>query len=435
MADRLTDARLSELLSTLKTWDSLQAQVRAKIGREDSLSAMPASDLLSLATELLERRHPTLRIHTEPHDTTLDGLIAKARERIAASMAEGHSERAESWGRLLVTLLRCDDKPTRNAEPPRVSRPGLKQETLSDEEPIRFQVEGPILPATRAREGVLEPLARPGHFQADGPIQEGGMVALVGPGRVRQVRPAEDAGADAVPAAPIGPGAPRIRVGPAANLPPMDDAALAACIMERIRDVMDSIPSLDVTASRAKGEVLGLAGQMHALVAARAPSLPASPGAEAPCSPIGNEMLANATRDNISARLKRLGQGGATFEKDKAEILRLVDELHALAVDGVPSARVAALQDVFHAAHRASFFRTPGWDAEKKMPPLLEALERAEKLPGAWAAIDGAKGERERKLEAVANAARDMHLGVEGAQQRLEDALNALDGARGGSGS
>jgi hypothetical protein len=91
-------------------------------------------------------------------------------------------------------------------------------------------------------------------------------------------------------------------------------------------------------------------------------------------APLGNEMLANATRERIRATVDRMGKypDPASY---KADVLKQVETLHGLAVG-----------------------RTPA--------------------------------ERERKLEDVANAARDMHCGVAGAQQRLEDALFALDGVR-----
>lgn len=53
-------------------------------------------------------------------------------------------------------------------------------------------------------------------------------------------------------------------------------------------------------------------------------------------TPGSNEMVANATRERLHHEVQRLGQGGTDMERSKADILRLVDGLHTLAVSGAP---------------------------------------------------------------------------------------------------
>lgn len=213
----LTDGRLEQLAAGLREWLTRagpEARDRAYTTVVTELKGLGFSfeDVLSLVVEVQQHRAPAL-----------DALVQQARERLAEAMRRDENARAESWARVLVTLLRCEDKPER-AEPPRVSGPGLKQETLST----------------------------------------------------------------------------------------------------------------------------------------------------------GNEMVANATRERLRHEVSRLAQGVTDADTGTAEVLRLADQLHALAV-GTPPA-----------------------------PPP----------------------ERLAKLEAVAEAARATHCGVSGGQQRLEDALRALDGVR-----
>lgn len=254
--------------------------------------------------------------------------------------------------------------------------------------------------------------------------------------------------------------------------------------------------------------------EMRAFVAAVSPkpSQPLYVVKDKP-EPGSNEMVANATRERLHHEVHRLGTGGTDLERSKADILRLVDGLHTLAVSGEPEtsgasetvywahtgmpASTSKLSDL-DATARAKVRRcadgklwlphtrvAPGkpdelcWESKPLGQVEPAPSGSAETMRAASTAVEvsvglknvthmergqcmgeactkgsptvgmhlmecpanhlflvaapSASAARLDKLEAVANAARDMHVGVHGAQQRLEDALRELDG--GGTGA
>lgn len=475
MADALTDVRLSNLAYTVQNWHStasfdrqeaLAAHLRTQMGPD----AFTTEEVLALAEEVQAHRaspkardtvHFDVQVDTSTAQAALSSLEERARSLTATldSVLERMTRvqaadvviepRVETTGMdpaalaervvaaMMTVLPQALDRVVRehrHAEPPRVSGPGMKQEMLSDvaaparEAMLTTELEqtrreldlatryravfasahGPAVPVpfhvAAAVVPWLEEVLTPGAAsRATFPGQ--GLMDLLACLRFEPAQPKASAttSADDLPAIDAmltSVGVPAMVPGPNGGMSNVTRDRVAA-LMDAHNHLKQQRQQPAVSTEQAPsstGARLGIVvpldvirpvwqwlmgvglderldtpfpgrEELRAFVDALRPK------AAVPLKREGaNEMVANATLERLRHEVNRLGDWGSDPIRGKAEIVRLAEQLHALAL---------------------------------ARPP-----------------------DRLAKLEAVANAARDTHVGVAGGQQRLADALRELDGVR-----